>query len=120
MVYKIKTYKLPIGSPTSKGKALVNLLPLRSGEKITTTMPYDIDQKNIIFATSKGNIRRNKLTDFHNINVNGKIAMKLNSDDMLVNVVTCSETDDIFLSTKIRKMYQIFLQRFKGFLEGHQ
>ena len=103
LVYKIKTYKLPIGSPTSKGKALVNLLPLRSGEKITTTMPYDIDQKNIIFATSKGNIRRNKLTDFHNINVNGKIAMKLNSDDMLVNVVTCSETDDIFLSTKLGK-----------------
>ena len=103
LVYKIKTYKLPIGSPTSKGKALVNLLPLRSGEKITTTMPYDIDQKNIIFATSKGNIRRNKLTDFHNINVNGKIAMKLNSDDMLVNVVTCSETDDIFLSTRLGK-----------------
>ena len=103
LVYKIKTYKLPIGSPTSKGKALVNLLPLRSGEKITTTMPYDIDQKNIIFATSKGNIRRNKLTDFHNINVNGKIAMKLNSDDMLVNVVTCSETEDIFLSTRLGK-----------------
>ena len=103
LVYKIKTYKLPIGSPTSKGKALVNLLPLRSGEKITTTMPYDINQKNIIFATSKGNIRRNKLTDFHNINVNGKIAMKLNSDDMLVNVVTCSESDDIFLSTRLGK-----------------
>ena len=103
LVYKIKTYKIPIGSPTSKGKALVNLLPLRSGEKITTTMPYDINQKNIIFATSKGNIRRNKLTDFHNINVNGKIAMKLNSDDMLVNVVTCSESDDIFLSTRLGK-----------------
>ena len=103
LVYKIKTYKIPIGSPTSKGKALVNLLPLRSGEKITTTMPYDINQKNIIFATSKGNIRRNKLTDFHNINVNGKIAMKLNSDDMLVNVVTCSEIDDIFLSTRLGK-----------------
>jgi DNA gyrase subunit A len=103
LVYKIKTYKLPIGSPTSKGKALVNLLPLRSGEKITTTMPYDINQKNIIFATSKGNIRRNKLTDFHNINVNGKIAMKLNNDDMLVNVVTCSESDDIFLSTRLGK-----------------
>jgi len=103
LVYKMKTYKLPIGSPTSKGKALVNLLPLRSGEKITTTMPYDIDQKNIIFATSMGNIRRNKLTDFHNINVNGKIAMKLNSDDMLVNVVTCSESDDVFLSTRLGK-----------------
>ena len=103
LVYKIKTYKLPIGIPTSKGKALVNLLPLRSGEKITTTMPYDIDQKNIIFATSRGNIRRNKLTDFHNINVNGKIAMKLNENDKLVNVVTCSEDDDIFLSTKLGK-----------------
>ena len=103
LVYKIKTYKIPIGSPTSKGKALVNLLPLRSGEKITTTMPYDINQKNIIFATSKGNIRRNKLTDFHNINVNGKIAMKLNNDDMLVNVVTCSESDDVFLSTRLGK-----------------
>jgi DNA gyrase subunit A len=54
------------------------------------------NQKNIIFATSKGNIRRNKLTDFHNINVNGKIAMKLNNDDMLVNVVTCSESSMIF------------------------
>ena len=103
LVYKIKTYKIPIGSPTSKGKALVNMLPLRSGEKITTTMPYDINQKNIIFATSKGNIRRNKLTDFHNINVNGKIAMKLNNNDMLVNVVTCSESDDIFLSTRLGK-----------------
>ena len=103
LVYKIKTYKLPIGSPTSKGKALVNLLPLRSGEQITTTMPYDINKKNIVFATSKGNIRRNKLTDFHNINVNGKIAMKLNDDDKLVNVVTCSENNDIFLSTKLGK-----------------
>ena len=94
---------MPIGSPTSKGKALVNLLPLRSGEQITTTMPYDINKKNIVFATSKGNIRRNKLTDFHNINVNGKIAMKLNDDDKLVNVVTCSENNDIFLSTKLGK-----------------
>ena len=103
IVYRIKTYKLPIGSPTSKGKALVNLLPLRSDEKITTTMPYDINKKNIVFATAKGNIRRNKLTDFHNINANGKIAMKLNEDDKLVNVVSCSEKDDVFLSTKLGK-----------------
>ncbi len=103
IVYRIKTYKLPIGSPTSKGKALVNLLPLRSDEKITTTMPYDINKKNIVFATAKGNIRRNKLTDFHNINSNGKIAMKLNEDDKLINVVSCSEKDDVFLSTKLGK-----------------
>ncbi len=105
IVYKLKTHKIPIGSPTSKGKALVNLLPLRSGEKISTTMPYlptDI-KNNIIFATSSGNIRRNKLTDFHNINANGKIAMKLKDNDELVNVVTCSEKSNIFLSTKLGK-----------------
>ena len=103
IVYKLKTYKLPIGSPTSKGKALVNLLPLRSGEKITAIMPYDVSENNIIFATSSGNIRRNKLTDFHNINANGKIAMKLNDQDTLVNVLTCSEEDNIFLSTRLGK-----------------
>ena len=105
IVYKIKTYKIPSGSPTSKGKALVNILPLRSGEKITATMPYDQsdERNNIIFATSSGNIRRNRLTDFHNINANGKIAMKLREDDELVNVIICSERDNIFMSTKLGK-----------------
>ncbi len=103
IVYKLKTYRLPLGSPTSKGKALVNLLPLRSGEKITAIMPYDISKNNIIFATSNGNIRRNKLTDFHNINANGKIAMKLNESDKLVNVLTCTQDSNIFLSTKLGK-----------------
>jgi len=103
IVYKLKTYKIPTGSPTSKGKALVNILPLRSGEKITATMPYDQsdDKNNIIFATSTGNIRRNRLTDFHNINANGKIAMKLKESDELVNVIICSEKDNIFMSTKL-------------------
>ena len=105
IVYKLKTYKIPTGSPTSKGKALVNILPLRSGEKITATMPYDQsdDKNNIIFATSTGNIRRNRLTDFHNINANGKIAMKLKESDELVNVIICSEKDNIFMSTKLGK-----------------
>ena len=105
IVYKLKTYKIPSGSPTSKGKALVNILPLRSGEKITETMPYDQsdDKNNIVFATSTGNIRRNRLTDFHNINANGKIAMKLREDDKLVNVIICSEKDNIFLSTRLGK-----------------
>ena len=105
IVYKLKTYKIPTGSPTSKGKALVNILPLRSGEKITATMPYDQsdDKNNIIFATSTGNVRRNRLTDFHNINANGKIAMKLKESDELVNVIICSEKDNIFMSTKLGK-----------------
>ncbi len=105
IVYKLKTHKIPSGSPTSKGKALVNLLPLRSGEKITTTMPYNLSDKknNIIFATSLGNIRRNKLNDFHNINANGKIAMKLKEKDSLVNVVVCSDRDNIFMSTRLGK-----------------
>ena len=105
IVYKLKTYKIPTGSPTSKGKALVYILPLRSGEKITATMPYDQsdDKNNIIFATSTGNIRRNRLTDFHNINANGKIAMKLKESDELVNVIICSEKDNIFMSTKLGK-----------------
>ena len=105
IVYKLKTYKIPTGSPTSKGKALVNILPLRSGEKIAATMPYDQsdDKNNIIFATSTGNIRRNRLTDFHNINANGKIAMKLKESDELVNVIICSEKDNIFMSTKLGK-----------------
>ena len=68
-------------------------------------MPYDQsdDKNNIIFATSTGNIRRNRLTDFHNINANGKIAMKLREDDKLVNVIICSEKDNIFMSTKLGK-----------------
>ena len=98
IVYKLKTHKLPSGSPTSKGKALVNLLPLRSGEKISTTMPYNLsdEKNNIIFATSSGNIRRNKLNDFHNINANGKIAMKLKEGDSLV-MLLFAPINQIFL-----------------------
>ena len=105
IVYKLKAYKLPVGSPQSKGKALVNLLPLRSDEKITTVMPYisEANNNNIIFGTAKGNIRRNKLTDFQNINANGKIAMKLVENDRLVNVIICSEKSHIFMSTKLGK-----------------
>ncbi len=105
IVYKLKTYKLPIGNPQSRGKALINLLPLKSDEKITTIMPYvsDENNNNIVFATAKGNIRRNKITDFQNINANGKIAMKLIENDKLINVITCSEKSHIFISTKLGK-----------------
>ncbi len=104
-VYRLKVYKLPVGTPQAKGKALVNLLPLLPNEKITTFMPMPEDESaweslNIFFATSRGNVRRNDLSDFHNIQVNGKIAIKLEEGDKLVNVVTCVETDHILLTTR--------------------
>ena len=116
IVYKLKTYKLPIGTPQSRGKALINLLPLKSDEKITTLMPYlSNNNNNIIFGTIKGNVRRNKLTDFQNINANGKIAMKLNEDDKLINVITCSENSHIFLSTRLGKCIRFIAKDIRLF-----
>ncbi len=105
LVYKLKVYKLPLGSPTSKGKPFVNLLPLDDGENITTIMPLpekevDCKDMSIIFATKSGMVRRNCLTDFVNVQSNGKIAMKLDDDDKLINVRTCTENDDIMLATR--------------------
>ncbi len=104
MVYKMKVYKLPVGTPQSRGKALINLLPLDPGETITTTMtlPEDEaawDQLFVMFTTAAGNVRRNKLSDFTDVRANGKIAMKLDDGDALVRVRTCSEEDDVLLST---------------------
>lgn len=108
IVYKMKVYKLPLGSPTSKGKPFINLLPLVSGENITAIMklPENIeDCKNlsIAFATSSGNIRRNSLMDFVNVQANGKIAMKLDEGDKLINVAMCDENNDIMLATRMGK-----------------
>ncbi len=105
IVYKMKVYKLPIGTPQARGKALINLLPLNPGETITTTMALPEDEATwqelfVMFATAAGNVRRNRLSDFTNVMSNGKIAMKLNEGDALVRVRTCSETDDVALSTK--------------------
>jgi len=107
-VYKLKVYKLPLGKPTSKGKALVNLLPLSQGETITTVLnlPEDEtlwDKLFAVFATSKGFVRRNLLSDFCNVRASGIIAMKLDEGDELVNVNTCSDDDDILLATKFGK-----------------
>ena len=108
LVYKLKVYKLPLGSPTSKGKPFVNLLPLDEGENITTIMPLpekEADCKNlsIMFATKSGMVRRNSLMDFVNIQSNGKIAMKLDENDKLINVRICTEKDDVMLATKSGK-----------------
>ncbi|NBD29482.1 MAG: DNA gyrase subunit A [Alphaproteobacteria bacterium] len=106
MVYKLKTWRLPQGSRTSKGKAIVNILPIPSGVSIAAIMPVDRDEKDwddlqIVFATSAGDVRRNRLSDFTNVKSNGKIAMKLPEDGSvsLVNARICSEDDDVMLTT---------------------
>ena len=108
MVYKMKVYKLPLGSPQARGKALVNLLPLEDGETITTMMPLPEDEArwgelDVMFATASGGIRRNKLSDFVNVMANGKIAMKLGAGDRLIGVQTCDEADDVLLATAAGK-----------------
>jgi len=105
MVYKTKTWRLPLGAPNTRGKALINLLPLEQGETITSIMALPEDEStwadmNVMFATNKGTVRRNRLSDFVQVNRNGKIAMKLEEeDDQIVNVVLCTEQDDVFLTT---------------------
>jgi len=103
-VYKLKVYRLPLGTPQARGKALINLLPLDKDETITTMMPLPEDEDSwselsVMFATGSGGVRRNRLSDFSNVKANGKIAMKLNEGDSLVKVRTCSEDDDVLLST---------------------
>src|SRR3989344_564861 len=103
--YVLKVYRLHIATATSKGKALINILPLEKDEKISTIMPLSADEAQwenlqIVFATSKGNIRKNKLSDFLNIRANGKIAMKLEEEgEYLVSVATCEANQDILLSS---------------------
>lgn len=105
MAYMLKVYRLPLGSPQARGKALINILPLQPGEAITTAMPLPADESVwadmfVMFATSAGGVRRNLLSDFTHVMANGKIAMKLaDSDGRLVNVRTCTEDDDVLLVT---------------------
>ena len=106
MVYQMKVYRLPEGSPQARGKAMVNLLPLDEGETISTVMPLPEDEEswsqlNVMFATAGGNVRRNLLSDFINIKSNGKIAMKLDEGDRLVSVRTCAPDLDVLLSTRL-------------------
>ena len=103
IVYKIKTYRLPEGSPQSLGKALINLLPLQQGETISTilTLPEkqeECGEQTVMFATASGGVRRNRLTDFYNVQSNGKIAMKLDEGDKLIGVQICNDTDDVLLA----------------------
>jgi DNA gyrase subunit A len=106
MVYKTKVYKLPLGTPQARGRALVNLLPLQEGETISTVMPLPEDETRwsdmfVMFATSSGYVRRNRLSDFTNVMANGKIAMKLEEKgELLIGVQTCVESDDVLLAAR--------------------
>ncbi|MEL6806523.1 MAG: DNA gyrase subunit A [Pseudomonadota bacterium] len=107
MVYKLKTWRLPQGGRTSKGKAIVNILPIPSGVSIAAIMPVDRDEKEwddlqVVFATSAGTVRRNKLSDFTNVKSNGKIAMKFedeHAETTLINARIASNDDDVMLIT---------------------
>ena len=105
MVYQLKAWRLPQGTPQARGKAMVNLLPLQDDEAISTVMALPEDKESwealtVMFATSYGNVRRNNLADFTNIKANGKIAMKLTEGDHLVNVCTCTDGDDVLLAAR--------------------
>jgi DNA gyrase subunit A len=122
LVYKLKAWKIPQGTATSKGKTLFNLLPLKSHQSISSIMPLpenenELKKVNIIFATSNGKIKKNSLEDFGNIQSTGKIAMKLEHDDIIVGVKICREDQDILLSTKLGKCIRFKsskLRVFKG------
>jgi DNA gyrase subunit A len=115
IVYKEKVWRLPIGTPQSRGKALINMLPLEAGERITTIMPLPEDEAtwenlDVMFSTTRGTVRRNKLSDFIQVNRNGKIAMKLEEDgDEILSVETCQPPneelglpgDDVLLTTAL-------------------
>lgn len=120
-VYKLKTYRLPLGSPTSIGKALINILPLEKGETISTVMPLPDDEEQaenlfVMFATESGQVRRNKLSDFTYVMANGKIAMKLNEGDRLVGVEVCSENDDIMFATHYGKAIRFHVENVRVFV----
>ena len=122
LVYKVKAWKIPEGSATSKGKSLFNILPLKNHQSISSIMPMpenETELKNyqIVFATAKGKVRKNSLEDFSSINASGKIAMKLDNNDKIVGVKICQDNQDIILSTKFGKCIRFEskkLRIFKG------
>jgi DNA gyrase subunit A len=121
LVYKMKVYKLPLGSPTSKGKPFINLLPLSEGENITAIMKLpeneeDCKDLSVMFATAYGNIRRNSLMDFVNVQANGKIAMKLEEGDKLINVAQCDENSDVMLAAKSGKCNRFSVEDCRVFV----
>ncbi|PPR32231.1 MAG: DNA gyrase subunit A [Alphaproteobacteria bacterium MarineAlpha6_Bin6] len=120
-VYQMKVFKLPEFAPNARGKPMIGIFPLSKDENITAVLPLPSDKKsweilNIMFATSKGTVRRNALTDFVKIQSSGKIAMKLSDDDKLIGVHTCTEKEhDVFLSTKEGKCLRFPISNVRKF-----
>ena len=108
IVYKLKVWRLPLGAPQARGKAFVNLLPLSEGETISAVMPMPEDEASwatlhVMFATARGGVRRNELSDFVSVNLSGKIAMKFEGEDAgdrLIGVSVCGEDQDVLLATR--------------------
>tara|TARA_B110000438_G_scaffold261700_1_gene272558 strand:+ start:1344 stop:3914 length:2571 start_codon:yes stop_codon:yes gene_type:complete len=120
LAYKMKAWKIPEGTSTSKGKSLYNILPLKSHQNISSIMPLpekESEWKNlqIVFATSQGKIRKNSLEDFSNINTSGKIAMKLDTNDKIIGVKICSVDQDIILNTKLGKCIRFMSKKLRVF-----
>jgi len=119
--YKLKVWRLPLGTPTSRGKAFVNLLPIETGESITSilALPEDEaswDQYDVMFATRSGHVRRNKLSDFVDIRRNGKIAMKLDEGDSIVGVGVCNAgQNDILLTTALGRSIRFGVEEVRVF-----
>ena len=120
LAYKIKAWKIPEGSSSSKGKSLFNILPLKNHQSVSSIMPFpddtvDIKNMHIIFATCKGKIRKNNLEDFTSINASGKIAMKLDNDDKIIGVKICKDDQDIILNTKFGKCIRFESKKLRVF-----
>ena len=120
LAYKVKAWKIPEGSTTSKGKSLFNILPLKNHQSISSIMPMpenqtETDNYQIIFATAQGKVRKNSLDDFSSINSSGKIAMKLDNNDKIVGVKICQDDQDVILSTKLGKCIRFEAKKLRVF-----
>jgi DNA gyrase subunit A len=105
-VYKLKVWRLPVGAATARGKAFINLFPIEPGETMTSILPLPEDEAawegmDVMFATRSGGVRRNRLSDFVQINKNGKIAMKLDEGDSIIGVSLCQAADDVLLTSAL-------------------
>jgi DNA gyrase subunit A len=123
IVYKLKTWRLPLGAPQARGKAFVNLLPLQEGETITSVLAMPEDESsweklNVMFATARGYVRRNELSDFVSVNQNGKIAMKFEGDDAgdrLIATKVCTDEHDVLLATRAGKAIRFAVSAVRVF-----
>ena len=120
IVYRLKAWKIPEGSNSSKGKALSNIFPISSDSKISSILPLPQDESTwkdtyLIFVTAGGKIRKNSLSDFENIQANGKIAMKLEKDDQIVSVKIIKKDDDVMLNTYLGKSLRINSNKIRIF-----